>query len=407
VVERTKKYFAEGLQFILIFSVIGSVALLLLRGVLAEHYHSNDLYLYLMLGFWLVIPDALKSLVKSLHELDMNFKLLSVAETVNTITYSALTLALFLIDLKFYYFVIAFYLGGIIELGIVVHPLREMFLKSILDCLKLKYFSPLKATFKKNISFLSVSTMSTAFNFFIAQAVILLLGLFYAPALIGNYFVAFQLIIVPASLLAMSINQVLFPAFSLTEKDALPNKISQYVNYTVVVLWIPILILGVLLKHWGYLIIGNHDIGLVTEIISALTILALTYLIINPLSSIPTVMKKPQYELYWSLGSVVCLCLTIYIFREHEFINMIYYNIIVKVLSSVCFMIIIFKMVNIPLKSLFLQLGKGCLYSLPLLLLLFFDVNVWFVIAGIVVSCLLVYVCEKALLRDLKYKFQR
>jgi O-antigen/teichoic acid export membrane protein len=401
IVERTKKYFAEGIQFILISSVIGSIILFALKGIFAEHYHSPDLYLYFLFGFWLVIPEALKSLVRSIHELDMNFKLLSIAETVNTIVYSVLTLVLLMIDLKFYYFVIAFYLGGIVELVIVVHPLRKKFLNCILEGLKLKFITPLKETLNKNISFLTLATAPTALNFFIAQAPILLLGLFYAPSLMGNYFVAFQLVFVPASLLAVSINQVLFPAFSLTAKEELPNKIKQFLNHVVVVLWLPLLVLGVLLKYWGYLIIGDHDIVLVTAIIEALIVIALFFLITNPLSAIPTVQKKPQYELYWSLCSIVAVCLTIYLLRGQEFISVIYYYTIIRVISSICYIIIVFGMMNIPLNVVFKLLCKGCMYNLPLLIILIFDVNAWLVIAGLVVSCLLIFTFEKALLKSL------
>ena len=375
VVERSKSYFKHGLQFILFSSIIISIVLLSIRSFLAEQYQHHDLYLYILYGFWLVIPETLKRLVKSMHELDRNFKLLSIAETVNVVFYCILCLILFAIDLKFYYFIIAFYLGNIVELIIISCPIRKELLKTILECLKLKYIMPLKTVFKGNLSFLGLSTTPAVLNTFIADAPILILGLFFLPSYIGNYFIAAQLVTVPISLITYSLMQVLFPAFSLTVREQLPQKVNDYIRHVIFVMWIPMLVFGILLKYFSYLIVGIQDIILIYSIVVVLTLRSLFALIVNPISTIPNVLKKPQYELYWSIGSIACICLAMYLFRNATFMNVIYLFTGLSIVSLIFYIIMIYKLIGMPLINMWRLLGKGIVYCMPLMLFLVFSDN--------------------------------
>ena len=413
IVERSKKYFNQGLQFILLSSIVLSVVLFALRSFLAEQYQHHDLYLYIQYGFWLVIPETLKRLVKSTHELDMNFKLLSIAETINVVFYCLLCIILFAIDQKFYYFIIAFYLGNIVELAIISYPLRKNLVKGFFECLKLKYFIPLIQVFKTNFSFLSLSTAPTVLNIIISDAPVLLLGLFYFPSYIGVYFIASQLVTAPISLITHSLSQVLFPALSLTDRVQLPMKVNDYIKHVIYILWIPILVFGILLKYFTHIMIGVHeDLTLINAIIVVLTFKSLFFLIINPLSTIPNVCKKPQYELYWSIGSLLSICTMVYLFHGLDFIYMVYLITFLSIVGMYFFMFIVYKLIKIPMKCFWILTGKGILYSLPLILLLMFgdNSNMWLgmvcLVLFVIVSGYCMYWSEREFYRGLLKRFK-
>ncbi|MCL2063202.1 MAG: oligosaccharide flippase family protein [Candidatus Cloacimonetes bacterium] len=378
IVEKSKKYLKYGLQFVLFSSLFVSLILFFLRGILAEKYSSSELYLYILYGFWLVIPLSIKILIKSLYELEMNFKYLSIIETIKVFAYFTITLLLFMIDLKFYYFIIAFYLSEIIELILLYYPLKKTLTIELFDALKLKFVRPLKIVLKKNFHFLSFTTAPNAINIFTLNAPILLMGLFFLPEFIGNYFVAAQLVSVPLSFLIFSLSQILFPTFSLSEKKDLSLKIEEYIRHVVLVLWLPVLLFGVLLKYWGFIIIGSQDIDLVVSIINVLIIKSLITLILIPLSSIPTVLKKPQYELYWSIGSISTICIMVYLMKEASFLNMFYCYAVVNIINLVIFIVMILKMVDSYLWKFFVSIGKGVGYTLPMIFILFLPKKIFF-----------------------------
>ena len=404
VVEKSQKYLKHSLQFIFISSIIISILLFFLKGVLANKYSSPDLFLYLLYGFWLVVPLSLKKIIKSLYELEMKFRFLSIVETINLFVYVILTLLLFLIDLKFYYFIIAFYIGEIVEIILMYFPVRKILSNALYDVLKFKYIKPLIICLKDNFAFLSLTTAPSTLNMFIAEAPILLMGLFFLPEFIGNYFIAAQLVTVPISFLTVSLCQVLFPAFSLIDKEKLPHKIDEYIKYVVYVMWLPILIFGILLKYFGYLITGEQDIHLIVSMIIVLIIKTLFHLILNPLSTVPTVLRKPQYELYWSIGSISAVCGIIYFLRAESFLNMFYGYALINILSLLIFILMILKMVSLSLKSFFHTLWKGFIYIFPLIVVLFLPESVKmgygmaFFSIGMVYSMGMFYIFEKKFL---------
>jgi O-antigen/teichoic acid export membrane protein len=205
----------------------------------------------------------------------------------------------------------------------------------------------------------------------LSEAPILLLGLFYEPTYIGIYFIASQLTLVPVSFLTDSFRQVLFPAFSLSDKTDLPRKIQKYFKEIIYKLWLPILVLGVLLKRFGYLIVGcTEDIIIINSIITVLIIKMLFTLILNPLSTIPTVLKKPVKELYWSLGSISALCVVVYFTRTLEFIQMIYIFALIKTICLIIYIYIVTKLVGLQFSSFLMKVFIGLIINLPLFILL-------------------------------------
>ena len=227
----------------------------------------------------------------------------------------------------------------------------------------------------------------------------------------GNYFIAFQLVMTPLSLLMASLSQVMLPAFSLTESEVLPTRLEQYFKHVICIIWIPIIFFGILLKNWGYLVIGDQDIDLINAIIVVIIIRVLFLVIMNPVSSILAVLKKPQYELYWSIGSISAVCVAVFLFRNLGFLNMIIIHSVISIISMLVFLIIVMKIINISFKSFIILILKGLFYALPLIIMLVFavfDRNIYGVVLPILtflVSACLLYLFEKKFLVSLKTRF--
>jgi len=372
IVEQTKNHFKLGMQFILISSVIGSLIMLSIHNFLAVKYGSEDISKYILFGFWLVIPETMKRLVNSIHQLDMNFKLRSIAETANVFVFVGLTIILFWFDKKFEYYVIAFYIGSLVELIIICFPLRKEIIKDLMNCLLLKYLKPLKDLMKEKFTFLCVTTTPTVLNIFLADAPLLLFGFFYTKVEIGNYSAIAQLIIMPVSLLTLALSQVYFPAFGKTSKEFLPQSVITYIKHVVVILWFPVIIFGLLLKYWSYLLLGSQDIEIITAILIWLVSRTLFSLLLHPLITIPIILKKPQYELYWTIYSLALICISIYLFKNYNFVTMVAIYTIITIITSLIFIFTIFKILNMRKSNLIKLLLKGLCYNTPLLLLLFF-----------------------------------
>jgi O-antigen/teichoic acid export membrane protein len=412
IVEKSKKYLFLGLQYIIISSAFLGLVLLCSHRAIATRYSSELLGLFILAGFWIVIPESIKRLIRSVHQSQMNFKFLSVVETIVTLFYTALTFLLFfVIEVKFSFFVVAFFMGSLLELCIIGYPLRRKIWSGVINSITLRYIKPLKKALSKNMSFLVYTTVPTTINQIVMEAPILILGMYFAPSLIGIYFIATQIVSVPISYLMGSISQILFPAFSWMDRESLRHKVKMYIQLIVYVMWFLILCFGILIKYFGHLIVGSQDIAIISSIVVAITYKALVHLILNPLSSIPTVLKKPQYELYWSVGSIVCVSLLLYILRGGDFIEMIYYYIAITTMGYIVFLVIICKMIGLPIRELGTILCKGVLYCSPLIAHLYISDRSqigtgigWLVVcAGI--SAFFVIAVENRFLREILAKF--
>ena len=408
IVFRTKLYFTQGLQFLIFSSAAVAIVLFLLKKQFSIQYHSEDIYTYFQYGFWLVIPISINIFIKSLHQLDMNFKLISIAEAVNIVLCSVLSFIFFLFAQKFYMYIVAFYIGIVVELCILAFPMRKKLMVGLYNSLKLKYVKSSLLLIKEKFAFLSINSTSTFINALFSEAPILLLGLFYAPGYMGNYFIASQLVLAPLSLLVTTLSQVLFPAFSLTLREDLPMKIEKYFKHIIYLLWIPIVFGGILLKNWGYLVIGDNDIPLINAIITIVIAKHLFVVIMNPLSTMMTVLKKPQYELYWSLCSIAVICGSIAIFKEIGFLKLVCINAVITIFSLIIFLIIIIKMLKMSVNSFLFMIIKGVFYTLPLLIVLIFinfERNIFAVVLPILtllVSLSLLYFFERKFIQEVK-----
>jgi O-antigen/teichoic acid export membrane protein len=411
IVEKQRENFKYGVQFLLLTGLFLSLILFFLRDILAVKYNSPDLLIYIKYGFWLVLTESFYTLIRSVHQLNMNFKLLSIAETINTIFYVVLSFSFFYFGLSFHYFVLSFYLGVLLEIAIMCYPERHLVIVSIINSVRFKYFQGLKKLIQKSYGFMFFSMAPSLFDFFGANLPIILLGLFFSPSYMGNYYIASQFVYTPITLMTYSLASVFLPTFSRTDFSLLPNKIFSFIKHIILIMWIPLIIIGILIKMFSVYLLGEHDIHLVNSIVSALTLRILFTMIFNPLSSIPTVLKKPHYEFVWTIITIPLICIVLYYFRHLEFITLIYINVSLAIIRQISFLIMVSKMVKMSISKLFYRILQGFLIVFPLIICLIkintFNVynTIYLIIATIISVCIAMLLERKFLLSFVKKLF--
>jgi len=411
IVDNSSQKLAVGLQFIVCSTLIFSLICFLGKGMIATGYQSPMLYNYFVWGFWLVIPESIKLMIKSLHKLEFNFKFLSLAEIVNVVCCAIFTLVALFFRQEFYFYVFGFYLGSVVELLIIAYPIRRELGIKLLNCLKFKYITALFNFLQSQYEFLSLSTITVSLNFFILEIPIFIFGLFYDPHFIGAYFFASQFFLVPISFLMRSLNEVLFPTLSQSLKTGLAPKIQKYVEITLIIIFPLVLIWGIILKQSIFFFAGATDQILMRSLIIYMTARIIFKMLMNPISSIPLIHQKPIYELFWSLLSTLLISGLIFIFQSQDFFsNFILYSITMAFCDFI-FICIIYKMIKLSLTHLYLTLSKGILFNIPLLLILFFDnlnqtlFSISCLVIGVSLTILMIYQFEKKLFHECWNRF--
>ncbi|HPA24693.1 MAG TPA: oligosaccharide flippase family protein, partial [Candidatus Cloacimonas sp.] len=139
------------------------------------------------------------------------------------------------------------------------------------------------------------------------NAPILFLGTLVEPALMGVYFFASQLIAIPVGMLNTSFAQVFFPVLAKSEKTASVAGIRHYTSL-VLKIGIPALIVYALLLQYLVPVIWGDKWLSAMPLILYMVIYYGTSMLHNPISGIPFICKKPQWELLWN---IITLCLRI------------------------------------------------------------------------------------------------
>jgi len=139
-----------------------------------------------------------------------------------------------------------------------------------------------------------------------------------------------------------------------------------------------------------------------------LIIRSLISLILNPISTIPTILKKPHYELYWSVCTMAIVCATIYLLRGSSFLNMVYAFVFIYIGFMLFYILLILKMVDASVKMFFKYLMQAILYFFPLIITLFFpnEFNKLWLVIAVLYSLFMLYKFESKFLIDTLHRFK-
>jgi len=189
--------------------------------------------------------------------------------------------------------------------------------------------------------------------------------------LMGVYFFASQLIAIPIGMLNTSLSQVFFPVLAQSETAA---SVSGIRHYTAIVLkiGIPALIFyALILQYLVPLIWGDKWLSAL-PLVLYLVLFYGTSMLHNPISGIPYICRKPQWELLWNivtlglriialfLGMKVSFAFAILLFCiVSAFMHLAFYYLSLTLLKANLWQITIDLISNLPVLIL---IAFGCLY---------------------------------------------
>ena len=295
------------LQTGLLVSAVITVLLAVFGKNIGAYYHSAELGKVLSYGGGLIFIESLRRIVRVYTQKKFQFKDLALAETLNVIIYSVLCLALIYFWRYAWLFILLFYIGNLGELVYLCIKLPRIPSSLLKRVFSFSWLKKTFALFSHNSNFLLMVNAINLLQSYSINAPILFLGTLVEPALMGVYFFASQLIAIPVGMLNTSFAQVFFPVLAKSEKTASVAGIRHYTSL-VLKIGIPALIVYALLLQYLVPVIWGDKWLSAMPLILYMVIYYGTSMLHNPISGIPFICKKPQWELLWN---IITLCLRI------------------------------------------------------------------------------------------------
>ena len=363
--------FLALLQTGLFVSAVITILLIFFGKTIGTYYNSAELGRILTYGGGLIFVESLRRIARVYAQKRFQFKELAIAETLNVFIYSLLCLGIIYFWRKAWVYILLFYIGNLgelIYLCIKLPPLPATLQKQVFSFKWLKHSC---AYFKRNFQFLGIVSTINLLQSYSINAPVLFLGTMVEPALMGVYFFASQLIAIPIGMLNTSLSQVFFPVLAQSETAA---SVSGIRHYTAIVLkiGIPALIFyALILQYLVPLIWGDKWLSAL-PLVLYLVLFYGTSMLHNPISGIPYICRKPQWELLWNivtlglriialfLGMKVSFAFAILLFCiVSAFMHLAFYYLSLTLLKANLWQITIDLISNLPVLIL---IAFGCLY---------------------------------------------
>jgi O-antigen/teichoic acid export membrane protein len=280
-----------------------SIAIALASTWLGSLYHNPELGIILRFTSLFVLVEVFRNLLRSVAQMQMKFKLLALAETWNVVFYTLVGLVLISRFRFVWLYVLLFFLGNLVEALYLFIRVRLPRFLSLSRLMSLKWLYISFANLKRNAGFLLNVSIIRLVNSFAGNAPILLLGTITNPAMMGLYFFATQLIGVPVNMFTLSVGQVFYPVFALSDRSKTLQSIQSYTRLTLS-MGIPLLILYAfgLDKLIPLVFRGKWDDAL--PLIYSLIPYFGSSMLNDPISGIPFICRKPHWELIWNIISL-------------------------------------------------------------------------------------------------------
>jgi len=363
--------FLALLQTGLFVSAVITILLIFFGKTIGTYYNSAELGRILTYGGGLIFVESLRRIARVYAQKRFQLKELAIAETLNVFIYSLLCLGIIYFWRKAWVYILLFYIGNLgelIYLCIKLPPLPATLQKQVFSFKWLKHSC---AYFKRNFQFLGIVSTINLLQSYSINAPVLFLGTMVEPALMGVYFFASQLIAIPIGMLNTSLSQVFFPVLAQSETAA---SVSGIRHYTAIVLkiGIPALIFyALILQYLVPLIWGDKWLSAL-PLVLYLVLFYGTSMLHNPISGIPYICRKPQWELLWNivtlglriialfLGMKVSFAFAILLFCiVSAFMHLAFYYLSLTLLKANLWQITIDLISNLPVLIL---IAFGCLY---------------------------------------------
>lgn len=154
--------------------------------------------------------------------------------------------------------------------------------------------------------FPAYSSLSTLLNVASWQVPVVLLGVFFSPAVVGFYALGFRILQLPMHLIGSAIGQVFFQRAADAKRDGtLPALVEQTFQKLVVFSIWPMLILGLAGRHLYAWVFGSEwaEAGAYVEILAPW---AFFWLVTSPLSTLINALERQAFGLRFD----ICLMIT-------------------------------------------------------------------------------------------------
>lgn len=393
IVEHKQDVFKKSFIFLISAGIVTGTVVSMSSQLFGYYYKSMVLSELLLWTTPFLLTEILRQSLRSVFQKNMRFKLLSISETINVFFYCIASALIIPFFKNIILFIIIFYTGNLIELIILSYyaikdkefPVLYTSLKSVSENIRLFICKITDSIFfiKTNINFLFFSTFSTSINMLMSEFPVLILGIYFLPENIGNYFIAFQIVLIPCGLITQALSQVFTSKFSkLKHSDFIP-RLDKFYNIEFKLLIPVFLVYCLLIREFTPVMFGKNNITEINLIILILFLKALMHLIMNPINGFFAVLKKPQIEFMWSLSSILISNLIIYFNRSLSFLTVLTVFICFSAMMSLTFNIIIFKIIRYSIISflkkltiLFIKISViGAIWFSTLKYINYFDFN--------------------------------
>lgn len=399
--QKERVNFLALLQIALFVSIIITIVLAVFGKAIGAYYHSSELGKVLTYGGGIIFVESLRRIVRVYAQKRLQFKDLAIAETLNVIIYSLLCLGFIYFWRFAWLYIVLFYvgnLGELIYLCFKVPHLPSTIGKKVFNISWLKYSC---AYFRSNFNFLGIVTVINLLQSYSANAPVLFLGTMVQPAMMGVYFFASQLIAIPVGMLNTSFAQVFFPVLAQSETSASISGIRHYTAITLK-MGIPALILYVYVLQYIVPLIWGDKWLAALPLVLYLILFYGTSMLHNPISGIPYIYRKPQWELLWNIVTLVLRIIALYVGMKVNFAFAILLFSIVSGIMNIFFFYMCFILLKANLRKVTIDL----ISALPMLIGLAFGCfylgkfSLIYAVLTFLVYGLYLYLLEKDTLKE-------
>lgn len=380
-------------QITFIASIIGFILLNIGSSLIGYIYKSDilgKLFSYTSIFF---VVEMFRRAVRSVATKRLQFKEMAVAETINVIFYSLVSILALYFVRTIWVFLIVFYLGNMVELIYLWKCNQAEISKTIKNSFSITRRKVLSLTWKANRAFLTQATAVSIFNQISTNAPILLLGLIIKPELIGLYYFSSQIIGIPAGMFTNAINQVFFPVFAGKKDGDIGNMSTRYIRLVGYIGMPSLLVFSFIMTFVvGWLFQDKWDEAI--PLIMPLFVLFGTGLYCAPLGGVPFIKRKPNWELNWNIGSLIIKMIAMYIGLQTSFVMAIWLYAIASAISNIYFYFMAMVLVQQKLSDTFGNMGSSFIPTLLLstVIIVTTNLHIWLAITSVLLSyCVLLF----------------
>lgn len=339
---------------------------------LGRLYNIGEMGAFIRYTAFFILIEVWRKVLRAMAQKRLLFKEIALAETYNVLFYSILAMLLLWRFRMVELYIILFFAGNLVEALYLYISLPDLLQSWKKRLFRLSQLRISLANLNMHRRFLGTVSLVNFLAIYSGNAPILFLGTLISPLYMGIYFFASQLIAIPVGMLTGSLGQVFFPVFAKAEPERILSGIKRYSDY-VLKLAIPALMLyGLALQGIIPLIFGDKWNSALPLVFYLLIYYCGSFLQ-HPISGVPFICRRPNWELGWNIATLVLRIGALYLGIMSGFeLAIMLFCVVSGVMNLVFYLIAI-----VLLRGEVLQYIAGLAKALPALIVLALGMAVW------------------------------